>query len=118
MSLSQPDFLQHILDECNFILKVTHRKTSEQVVDDEILRRAVVRSLEIIGEATKKIDDDFRSQHPQIEWKKIAATRDVMIHHYFGIDYEIVWSIISDKIPELQYCLEEIINESGKNKTH
>lgn len=114
MSPSQPDFLQHILDECNFILIVAEGKPRDSVLEDETLKRAIVRSLEIIGEATKKLDDDFRLQHPQIEWKKIAGTRDIMIHHYFGIDYDIVWSIITDKIPELQFCLEEIIRESKK----
>lgn len=116
MSPSLPDFLQHILDECNFILKVTNGKTRNEVIEDETLRRAVVRSLEIIGEAVKKLDDDFRSRHPQIEWIKIAGMRDVMIHHYFGIDYDIVWSVITDKIGELQFQLIEIMNETGNEQ--
>lgn len=65
--------------------------------------------MEIIGEATKKLDDDFRLKNPQIEWKKIAGTRDIMIHHYFGIDYDIVWNIITEKIPDLQFEVTRII---------
>jgi uncharacterized protein with HEPN domain len=106
---SQRDFLRHIENECAFILRTCKGKSKEELIDDEILRRAIVRSIEIIGEAAKKLDDDFRSQHPEIEWKKIAGTRDIMIHHYFGIDYDIVWDIITNKIPELQELLEELI---------
>lgn len=109
---SQPEFLKHILDECNFVLKVTKGKTSEETFADETISRAIVRSLEIMGEATKRLDDDFKFKHPHIEWKKIAATRDVMIHDYFGIDYDIVWSIITEKLPDLEHFLEEIIKAS------
>ena len=109
---SQREFLKHILDECSYILRVTAGKTSTEVFADETLSKAIVRSLEIMGEASKRIDADFRSLHPQIEWKKIAATRDVMIHDYFGIDYDIVWSIITQKLPDLEHHLLEIIEES------
>lgn len=109
---SQPEFLKHILDECSYTLKVTSGKTKEEVFSDETLSRAIVRSLEIMGEATKKIDSDFKLLHPHVEWKKIAATRDIMIHDYFGIDYDIVWSIIKDKLPDLEHFLKEIINNS------
>lgn len=109
---SQPEFLKHILDECNFVLKVTAGKTSEETFADETISRAIVRSLEIMGEATKRLDADFKSQHPHIEWKKIAATRDIMIHDYFGIDYDIVWSIITEKLPDLEHFLKEIIKAS------
>jgi uncharacterized protein with HEPN domain len=65
-----------------------------------------------MGEATKRLDPEFKVQHPHIEWKKIASTRDVMIHDYFGIDYDIVWSIITDKLPDLEHYLKQIISES------
>ena len=109
---SQREFLNHILDECSYILRVTEGKTSTDVFTDETLSKAIVRSLEIMGEASKRIDADFRLLHPQIEWKKIAATRDVMIHDYFGIDYDIVWSIITQKLPDIEHHLLEIIEES------
>lgn len=108
----QPEFLKHILDECTFVLKVTAGKTSEETFADETISRAIVRSLEIMGEATKRLDADFKLLHPHIEWKKIAATRDIMIHDYFGIDYEIVWSIITEKLPDLEHYLQEIIEAS------
>ena len=110
---SQLDFLRHIEHECDFILRSCKGKSEEEITNDEVLRRAVVRSIEIIGEAVKRLDDDFRSAHPEVEWKKIAGTRDMMIHHYFGIDYEIVWEIITDKIPPLHEFLQQIIEREG-----
>ncbi len=109
---SQPEFLKHILDECTYILKVTAGKTQQEIFTDETLSKAIVRSLEIMGEATKRLNPDFKAQYPHVEWKKIAATRDVMIHDYFGIDYDIVWSIITEKLPDLEHYLREIIKES------
>ncbi len=110
---SQLEFLKHILDECSYILKVTTGKNQDEILTDETLSRAIVRSLEIIGEAAKRISPDFKVQHPHIEWKKMAATRDVMIHDYFGIDYDIVWSIITEKLPELEHQLQQIIKTSA-----
>jgi len=109
MSRSLPEFLIHIKEECEFLLKATEGKTYSDVFEDDTLKRAVVRSIEIIGEASKKLDSDFKSKHPQIEWKKMAGSRDVMIHDYFGIDYEIVWNIIEEKIPELLFQINAIL---------
>src|SRR3989442_696011 len=113
MSPSLLDFLKHIEHECEFILKVTDGKTFEEMMDDELLSKGIVRSLEIIGEAVKKLDDDFKLSHPNLEWEKIARTRDLMIHHYFGIDYSIVWNIITEKIPPLHEYILEIISEES-----
>lgn len=109
MSLSNIDLLKHIYDEVNFVLRVTNGKTEDTVINDEILCRAVVRSIEIIGEASKKLDDEFKFTHSQIEWKKMAGTRDRLIHDYFGVDYEIIWDIIVSKLPELQFQITEIL---------
>ena len=117
MSPSLLDFLRHILDECNYVLSVSHGKTKEQILDNPDYQRSVVRSIEIIGEASKKLDEEFRNAYPHIEWKKMGKTRDKMIHHYFGIDYEIVWEIITEKIPDLQHYIQEIISEQeGKQQ--
>ena len=103
------DFLQHILSECSFVVKNTEDKTKEQVLEDEVLIRALVRSLEIIGEATKKLPKDFRTQYAQVNWDEMAGMRDVLIHDYFGIDYDVVWNTVRNDIPELQNELERII---------
>lgn len=108
---SQRNILNHILDECSYILKVTDSITKTDMLNDETLTRAIVRSLEIIGEATRRLDPDFRRLYPDVEWKKMAATRDVLIHNYFGIDYDIVWSMVIEKIPNLECFLKEIIKD-------
>ena len=65
--------------------------------------------IEIIGEASKKIDEEFKSSHIHIEWKKMAGARDKLIHDYFGIDYDIVWDIIQNKIPDLDHFLNQLV---------
>jgi uncharacterized protein with HEPN domain len=71
--------------------------------------RAVVRSLEIIGEAVKNVPIEVKEKYPDVEWRKIAATRDVIIHRYFGIDYETIWDIIFNKLPTLKMQIEAIM---------
>ena len=109
MSASNLELVRHILVETTFILQHTEHKSKEEVINDEVLCRAIVRSLKIIGEATKKLDDEFKSDHHHIEWKKIAGTRNKLIHDYFGIDYDIVWDIIETKIGDLDYFLKELV---------
>lgn len=116
MSLSQLDFFRHIADEVSFILEQTKNKTQQDFLNDIVLQKAVVRSLEIIGEASKRISVDFKYQYPQVDWKEMAGTRDKLIHHYFGVDYDIVWDIIINELPELQGEIERIIKiESSKS---
>jgi uncharacterized protein with HEPN domain len=77
---------------------------------DETVRRAFVRSLEIIGEAAKNIDNEIKDEYPDIKWREIAGMRDKLIHHYFGVDYSLVWDVVENKIDELKLDLERIIN--------
>ncbi len=102
------ELLKHIQEETAFILNHTENLSREEYLMDEVLCRASIRSLEIIGEATKKLSNDFKIKHSQIEWKKIAGTRDKLIHDYYGIDYEIVWNILTSKIIELHNFLCEL----------
>ncbi len=75
--------------------------------------RAILRSLEIIGETSKKLNEEFKVTHPEIEWKKMARTRDRVIHHYFGVDYDIIWDIIQSKLPELKERIDQILEEAS-----
>lgn len=109
MSASNLELVRHMLTETNFILSHVYGKSKEEVIHDEVLCRAVVRSIEIIGEASKKIDEEFKAAHPYIEWRKMAGARDKLIHDYFGIDYDIVWDIILTKIPDLNHFLQQLI---------
>ena len=79
-----------------------------------MITRAFSRSLEIIGEAVKKLPDDLRVKYPQIDWKDIAGMRDVLIHDYFGVDYELVWDVVKNEIPTLRFQIEQIIDLESK----
>ena len=115
MSPSQPEFLRHMLDECSFILEAVKNKTQEDVVSDSTLSRALVRSLEIIGEAAKRVEADFKLKYVQIDWREMSRMRDKLIHDYFGVDYDIVYNTIRNDIPQLHHELQRIIAiEEGK----
>ena len=108
---SQLNYLNHILDECNFLISESESTTDEKFLIDDIKTRAFVRSIEIIGEATKNLSQDLKAQHQEIEWKKMAGMRDRLIHGYFKIDYELIWEIMINKIPKLKITIENIIKE-------
>lgn len=82
-------------------------------MDDEKTVDAVIRNFEIIEEASIRIDEDFKLDHPQIEWKKLRGFRNRIVHEYFGIDYEIVWSIIQDDIEELVFQLRVLLKQKS-----
>jgi len=79
--------------------------------DNETLKRAFVRSIEVIGEATKNLSTEFREQHPDIEWRAMAGMRDQLIHGYFGVDYEIVWDVATEKAPKLREAVNRILED-------
>jgi uncharacterized protein with HEPN domain len=101
MSKEPKEYLRHIQDECLFIISVSQELKYDDFIANETLKRAVVRSLEIIGEATKKIPADFKVKWSSIEWKNMAGMRDRLIHDYIGVNYSIVWDVIVNKIPNL-----------------
>lgn len=102
MFRSPSDLLRHMLEEINFLQEVRGRATRESLGQDGTLQRAVSRSIEIIGEASKQMPAAFRESHPEIPWKMIAGMRDRLIHGYFAVDYDIVWDVIENKLPELR----------------
>jgi uncharacterized protein with HEPN domain len=115
MSKEPIEFLRHILDECKFILSVTGNDFSkDNLLHDETLKRALVRSLEIIGEATKNIPADFKIKWDSISWKNMAGMRDRLIHDYMGINYSIVWDVVRNKIPELTEQIAEVVDDEQK----
>lgn len=109
MTLSIGDYLRHILDEADYLEQNTRRLTKEQFLNDETLKRAFVRSLEIIGEAVKQIPEDVRQNYSEIEWRLIAGMGDRLIHGYFGVDYEIVRDAVINKIPLLEQTVREML---------
>jgi len=84
--------------------------TQEAFADDAKTLDAVARNLEIIGEAVKNVPHDIRAQHPEVEWRKLAGLRDILIHQYFGIDTEIIWDVIKAKLPVLAEHVRRILS--------
>lgn len=109
MSFEPRDYLRHILVEADDLLAERAGLTFDAFVADETLRRAFVRSLGIIGEAAKKVPKEFRADHPEIERRAMAGMRDRLIHDYFGVDYEIVWDVVDNRIPELRHQIASIL---------
>lgn len=110
MSLSAEELLRHILDEVVFLLETSSGLKYEKYITDGIVIRAFERSLEIIGDATKKLPREFRDIHNDIDWKGMAGLRDKLIHNYFGVDHELVWEIVTSKIPSLKSQITNLLN--------
>jgi len=114
MSKLSIEYLRHIYDECVFINNsISPDTTKDDLIDNEVLKRAIVRSLEIIGEATKKIPADIKEQWSEIPWRNIAGMRDRLIHDYIGINYAIVWDVVRNKIPEIAPIIAQIIKSES-----
>ncbi len=104
-------YLEDILEATRKITAYTTGLSKTVFLEDEKTIDAVVRNLEVIGEAVKKLPEDLRAQHSAVEWKKIAGLRDMLIHEYFGLDAEIVWDIVQHKVPALDREVRTMLHE-------
>jgi uncharacterized protein with HEPN domain len=105
-------FLDDIVEACDKISRYTSDFTLEQFRQDEKTIDAVLRNLEVIGEAAKNVPDEMRSKIG-VDWKRMAGLRDVLIHEYFGIDLEIIWDIVENKVPTLRREVSSYVSELG-----
>ncbi len=101
-------FLKHILESIETIEEYTKDLSEKDFFKNSEKQDAILRRLEIIGEAVKNLPEDFKKQYPDIPWNKVMGTRNILIHHYFGIDLEIVWDTITKSLPEFKKQIKSI----------
>ena len=94
-------YLEDMLEAATKVRRYTIGMTRDQLAENSIVLDAVVRNLEVLGEAAKNVPEDMRAAHPEVEWKRIAGLRDILIHQYFGVDVDIIWDIRQNKLPSL-----------------
>ena len=113
MPKSHDLYINHIDDEIRFLQSLPKFSDGTSLKNDAVRSRAVVRSLEVIGEAASKIDAEFRAEHPEIPWRRIIALRNRLIHDYMGINFNIVVNVLQYEVPRLADQLERLLRGGG-----
>jgi len=103
-------FLKHILESIEHIDSYIKGLDEEDFLKSEEKQDAVIRRLEILGEAVRNLPEEFRAKYPDIEWNKAMATRNILIHNYFGIELDIVWDTITQSLPNFKKQIEVLLN--------
>ena len=101
-------FIDHILECIELVEDYLNGKSIEDFMGSTQLQDAVIRRIEIIGEATKNLPQDFKDRHPDIPWKEMAGMRDIIVHEYFGVDLKLTWRVATEDIKGLKAQLEEL----------
>lgn len=104
-------FIEHILKSIEKIESFSKGVSKEKFFKNELIQSAIIRQIEIIGEAVKNLPKEFTIKYSFIPWGEIARTRDKLIHHYFGVDLEAVWKVINDDLTKLKENMNEIIKQ-------
>ena len=113
MSRDESFYLADIQECCEKVLKYTAGYTLTDLVHDDRTYDAILRNLEIIGEAAKHVSDDTKARFPKVKWRKIGDFRNIVAHNYFGVSDEIVWDVIENEIPPLLEQVKIILNEKS-----
>ena len=106
-------YLEHVL---NAIARIEQYSAvgQERFLTEPHWHDAVIRQLEIIGEATKRLSSDLRDRHPEIPWRRMAGLRDVLAHDYMGVDLDVVWAVTQHALPDLKRQLQTVLNEKDR----
>ncbi len=104
-------WLKDIIDSIDLIDGYIANITKEELFHSEEKQDAVVRRLEIIGEAIKNLPENFKAQYPHIAWKKAAGMRNIIVHEYFDVDVNITWNVLKQHLPELKKAIEKLIQD-------
>ena len=109
-------FIMHIRDSIQDIENYTKDISKDSFVKNKMLQDAVIRKIEIIGEAVKNLPKDFTKKYPNIQWDDIAGMRDKLIHHYFGVDMELAYDVVKNDLPKLKKEIKKILENAEKRK--
>ena len=107
-------YLEDIIESSDKVQRYIKGLEYEKFASDEMVMDAVVRNLEVIGEAAKNIPPAVKKKHPEIEWKKVVGLRDIIAHGYFGVNTRIIWDIVINKVPEVKNSAKKILKEADK----
>ena len=111
MSRDPRVYLEDILEAAGRVRAYVAESDKDGLAADSMRLDAVIRNLEVIGEAVKCLPDALTDRYPDVDWRKIAGLRDILIHHYFGIDLDIIWDVVESKLPELESAIRPILGE-------
>src|SRR3990170_2973437 len=107
-------YLKHILDAISDIKRFVKGLTKEEFIENKEKQYAVLRALEIIGEATKNLSKEMKTKHSEVHWRDIAGTRDKLIHEYFGVKLDLVWETVKKNLPELEKQIHEMLRKTSE----
>ena len=107
-------YLRHVLDAISDIKRFMRGLSKEEFFDNKEKQYAVLRALEIIGEATKKLSREMKAEYPEIQWSDIAGMRDKLIHQYFGVNLDLVWETVKKNLPELENQVSKMLKRRRK----
>ncbi len=104
------DYLQDMLDASEKVTLFVRGLTLEQFLGDDKSQFAVIRGLEVIGEAAKKIPASFKAKHPQVAWREVAGMRDKLVHDYFGVNAQVVWRTVLEDVPRFAESIRQLLD--------